>query len=43
MFVWGEKERKTRRKENEKKIIYKGRKEKGRKEKERKEKERKEN
>ena len=43
MFVWREKERKTRRKEKEKKIVYKGRKEKGRKEKQRKEKERKEN
>ena len=43
MFVWREKERKTRRKEKEKKIVYKGRKEKGRKEKQRKEIERKEN
>ena len=42
MFAWREKERKTRRKEKEKKIVYKGRKEKGRKEKQRKEKERKE-
>ena len=43
MFVWREKERKTRRKEKEKKRVYKGKKEKGRKEKQRKEKERKEN